>query len=118
LRCENEMLKANFYSVLVAVVLSITFYLYLESVASVAFAAFVTMVFRVYTSEHFIRTKTSNIGFRQMTIEILIYCFFLLTSFSLDDSSAFFIYLLFCLVCFVMLKSQFFDLANRLKKVL
>lgn len=89
LRLERSMLIANSTSLLIAGILSFAGFLLFHSILVVAYAAFATMLFRVYFSEYYLRKKMvekfSTLPLAEVT---LLVCFVLVTSFlSLEQAA-------------------------------
>lgn len=57
MRRETAMLKANFSSLLIVAVLSAVGYAVTRSIESIAYAALVTMIYRVHASERYLRRQ-------------------------------------------------------------
>ena len=72
LRLERQMLVANFSSLLIVVVVSVLGYYMSHSILVIAYSAFATMVFRVYSSEIFLRRKLTGTHTLRPLWEILI----------------------------------------------
>jgi O-antigen/teichoic acid export membrane protein len=88
LRLERTMLWANAMSLVIAVVLSVTGFMFTQSILAIAYAALVTMLYRVYSSEIFLRRHMGGVLDRSFFTEILVLCVFLLTTLMFTTSLA------------------------------
>lgn len=80
LRLERTMLWANGTSLLIATVLSVAGYMLTQSILSITYAALVTMLYRVYSSEIFLRRHMGGSVDPSLVSEVLVLCMFLLTT--------------------------------------
>jgi O-antigen/teichoic acid export membrane protein len=80
LRLERAMLVANMTSLLVATVLSVVGFMLTQSILAIAYAALVTMLFRVYASEIFLRRYMGGAPDRGLLTEVLVLGIFLLVT--------------------------------------
>ncbi len=95
LRLENRMLIANLSSMVIVAVLAAAGYMWTHSVLAIAYATLVTMVFRVYASELFLRHHMGEtFSFRPLS-EGLVLAFFLVVTSTLSPMIAFSGWLLF-----------------------
>lgn len=95
LRLENRMLIANLSSVVIVAILSTIGYMLTHSVLVIAYATLVTMVFRVYASEIYLRRYMGEkFSFRTLS-EGIILAFFLAITSMLSPMVAFLGWLLF-----------------------
>ncbi len=82
LRKEKEMLIANVSSVLFFVIFSSILFYFMESIWSIAFSTFVTMITRVYASEIYLKKQISIKFENKLFFEVLyIFIFIVTTSF-------------------------------------
>lgn len=77
LRLESAMLMANLSSVLIVTVLSLAGYLLTRSIAAIAWAALATMMYRVYSSELYLRRRMGDQGIGIAPLETLALVLFL-----------------------------------------
>lgn len=115
LRKEKEMLSANISSVVLFIVISpILFYL-TKSIWSIAFSTFITMMYRCYVSEkylkNFIRIKLDHRYF----VEIFFIILFLTTTTFFNIFIAFFIYLFFLMFWILINRSELADLVKTIR---
>ncbi len=77
LRHEGKMLRANLESLAVAMLLSAGLYAVSRSTMAIAYAALLTMLYRVYMSERFLRTAMGGIGNASVKLELGMYSVFI-----------------------------------------
>lgn len=78
LRLERQMLIANFSSLVIATALSFIGFVYTQSVLSIAYAALVTMLIRVYASEIFLHKHMGGRLDLAILLEVVVFALFLL----------------------------------------
>jgi len=78
LRLERQMLIANFSSFVIATALSFIGFVYTQSVLSIAYAALVTMLIRVYASEIFLNKHMGGRFDLVILLETIVFVLFLL----------------------------------------
>lgn len=92
LRFEGAMLRANIESLVIAVVLSAVLYALHRTAVSIAFAALLTMLYRVFMSERFLRRAVGGAGCTNIPLEIGAYATFIALTAIFDAMTAFFAY--------------------------
>jgi len=95
LRYEGKMLRANIESLAVATVLSVILYFLNRSTWAIAAAAVLTMLYRVYMSERFLRRTMGGVGGASIMLELAAYCTFIAITTAFDYVYAF---VVFCLL--------------------
>jgi O-antigen/teichoic acid export membrane protein len=95
LRFEGAMLRANVESLVIALVLSLVLYALHRTAVSIAFAALLTMLYRVFMSERFLRRAVGGAGYTNIVLEIGAYGIFIAITSVLNVMTAF------CAYCFV-----------------
>lgn len=80
LRLERQMLVANVTSLMIATVLSLVSFVLTQSIVAIAYSALLTMLFRVYASEVFLRRQMNAAPGRHLLKELLVLVFFLLVT--------------------------------------
>lgn len=95
LRFEGAMLRANIESLVIALVLSLVMYALQRSAIAIALAATLTMLYRAFMSERFLRRAVGGFGYTNISLEIAAYCIFIALTSVLNVLAAFFAY------CFV-----------------
>jgi hypothetical protein len=116
LRFEGQMLRANLESLAGAVVLSVALYALNHSVMSIAIAALVTMVYRVYMSERFLRRAMGGAGGGKVLVEVLAYGLFISITSSLDYRVAFLVFCLSFAAYVAYFRDEFQSLATRMMR--
>lgn len=84
LRLERQMLVANVTSLIIATVLSLVSFVLTQSILAIVYSALLTMLFRVYASEVFLRRQMNNAPDRHLLAEILVLMIFLLVTLLFD----------------------------------
>ena len=89
LRLERQMLVANFSSLLIVAAVSVLGYYMSQSILVIAYSAFATMVFRVYSSEIFLRKKiTGTLTLRPLWEILILLGFLAITTFAPNTVAA------------------------------
>lgn len=89
LRLEGSMLAANFFSLIVVIVLSSISFMLTQSVLAVVYSTLLTMLIRVYVSEHYLRRQMGSRLHRMAGVEIAALAAFLaVTSLAPLDTGA------------------------------
>ena len=94
MRFEGKMLRANLESLAVAALLSGTLYALHRSVMSIAIATLLTMIYRVYMSEWFLRRAMGGPGHGNILIEVLAFALFISMTSVFDYRIAFVMFFL------------------------
>ncbi len=114
LREEKAMLKANFFSVLMFILLIILFFQFTKSCWAIAFCTFLTMFFRCYSSEFYLNKKIGiKTNLKKFLYEICFLIFFIFDTLILDIYNGLLIYII-SLTCFTFVnRSDLLKLFNR-----
>jgi O-antigen/teichoic acid export membrane protein len=119
LRYEGQMLKANLESLAVAVVLSAALYALERSVMAIAVATLLTMAYRVFMSERFLRRAMGGGDTGMIRLEAGAYVAFIVITSTLDYRIAFLAFCCLLAAFAVYAKSEFqglFQLVIKEKK--
>lgn len=109
LRLERVMLIANATSLLIATILSFVGFLFFNSILLVAYATFVTMLFRVYCSDYFLRKKIGGKFSIQPLIEIALLFFFIFVTLYLPPSLAALVWFLIVVSVLLYKRQELFE---------
>jgi O-antigen/teichoic acid export membrane protein len=89
LRRESAMFSANLSSLLLVIVLSVAAYAFFRSIEAIAYAAMVTMMYRVYSSERYLRRQMGGRAMGVVVLEVLALLVFLGVTSTLTFHQAF-----------------------------
>lgn len=92
LRLEGAMLRDNLASLALVVIISVVLYGISPSVTSIAVAALLTMTYRTFMSECFLRRAMGSPVAKNILVEIAAYSTFILVTSVFDSSLAFVLY--------------------------
>lgn len=112
LRHEGSMLRANIESLVIAVLLTAVLYALIRSTMAVAIAALLTMFYRVYMSERYLRAVMGGTGNASVGLEVGMYLTFIAITSMFNGTMAL---VVFCLlfgayVCYA--KQEFMELVR------
>lgn len=116
LRYEGQMLRANVESLIVAVILSAALYSLHRSVMAIAVAALLTMAYRVFMSERFLRAAMGGGAAGKMHVEAGAYLVFIVITTTLDYRIAFVAFCCMVAAFAVYAKGEFLALVQLVMK--
>lgn len=94
LRKEKEMLKANILSLIVFILIAVPSFLIFKSISSIAFSTLITLLWRCYTSEIYLKRMMKISSYNNIVEEVvMIFLFMLITKYG-EGLIAFSIYII------------------------
>jgi len=115
LRKEKEMLTANISSVVLFMVISPIFFYFTKSIWSIAFSTFITMMFRCYASEIYLKNFISIKLDHRYIVEILFIVLFIIITTFFNIIIGFILYLFFLIAWILINRAELAGLVKTLK---